>query len=452
MSRSNPVYRQQVAHYSARHEAFAAGRSGDPAWLAALRAEALARFVEQGFPTPRIEKWRSTNVAPIAKVPFELASPVSPVDVPAEHVLPGSKIAACLVNGVLASLASRAERTDVRVESLAQLRSSEPARLRRLLAQTGPPKDRPFAQLNTAFLDDGIALTIPRNASLESPVYVLVASVDDGAGPSVRHPRISIDAEPGSVATVILDYLTLGEGSPVFSNGVTNVSVGENAGLDLIILERALSGQSGQSYRVENVACRVERGARFGSHTIVLGGAIVRNDLDVVLADEGAECSLRGLFIGDGAGHIDNHTFVDHAMPHGTSQELYKGILGGRSSGVFRGKVIVRPDAQGTDARQSNPNLLIGPGAVVETRPQLEIYADDVKCSHGSTIGQLDDDALFYLRSRGIGRGAATELLTRAFANEITDALPGDALRVAVADLVAADLHDLNGRAADARG
>ncbi len=451
MSRINPVYRQHVAHYAARHEAFATAHGGDPDWLVALRAEALAGFVEQGFPSPRIEEWRSTNVAPIARLPFELASLV-PVPGSKSAALPGSKISACLVNGVLAT---SVERADIRVESLAHLRSSEPARLQALVAGTGPSKDRGFALLNTAFLDDGFALTIPRNASLESPVYVLIVSVDDGAGPSVRYPRLMIDAEPGSVATVILDHLTLGGESPSFSNGVTSVSVGENAGLQLVIVERSLSqpsSRSRQSYRVENLACRVERDGRLESHTIVLGGTIVRNDLDVMLADEGARCSLRGLFIGGGGGHIDNHTSVDHAMPHGTSAELYKGILAGRSSGVFRGRVTVRPDAQGTDARQSNPNLLIGAGAQIDTRPQLEIYADDVKCSHGSTIGQLDRDALFYLRSRGIGRDDATVLLTRAFANEITDALPGDALRAAIADLVAAELHDLNQEETDARG
>ena len=193
-----------------------------------------------------------------------------------------------------------------------------------------------------------------------------------------------------------------------------------NAALDLVVLQR----ENDTSYHVSNTACRVERDGRFTSHTLSLSGALVRNDLDVLLADEGAECNLRGLFLGSGDRVVDNHTFVDHAMPHGTSRELYKGLLGDHSRGVFRGRIVVRPDAQKTDATQSNRNLLLARGAEIDTKPQLEIYADDVKCAHGSTIGQLDEDALFYLRSRGLGLAEARQLIIRAFANEIVEALP----------------------------
>ena len=349
--RTNPVYTAQVPHYLAQHEAFAAARSGDPDWLVALRADAIARFAELGFPSTRLEEWKYTNVAEIAKLALECeAGPTSP---------------------------------------------ELPAKLGSVLEA----KDRAFALLNTAFVSDVSLVEIPSREIREEPVRIEV-----GSGAGVQHPRVFIEAGAGSQATVVLDHTS--DGTAVgLTNVVVEAEVAANAALDLVIVQR-------------------EHAGRFRSHVLTLGGALVRNDLDVVLADEGAECDLRGLFIGQGDGVIDNHTSVDHAMPHGTSRELYKGILGDSSRGVFRGRVIVRPDAQKTDATQSNPNLLLGARAEIDTKPQLEIYADDVKCAHGATVGQLDPDALFYLRSRAIGEGDARQMLVHAFANEIVDGLP----------------------------
>jgi Fe-S cluster assembly protein SufD len=396
MSRVNPVYRQQVGHYQEQHLAFAASRESDPSWLVELRADAMARFAEQGFPSTRLEEWRYTNVAPIAKLELDLAR-------------------ACDLAG------------GAHVEPLEALVRRAPDEARSRLGGVIETKDRPFALLATAFLSEGVVVTIPRNVEEEALMHLELPSPAAG---EVRHPRVLIGLEPGSRATVVLDHVQGERSGGGLTNLVAEIEVGANASLELVILQR----EGDDSFHVSNLAARVARDGRFTSHTVTAGGALVRNDLEVLLGEEGAACDLRGLFLGRGSRLVDNHTAVDHAVPHCNSRELYKGILGEHSKGIFRGRVVVRPDAQKTDATQSNPNLLLGDHAEIDTKPQLEIYADDVKCSHGATIGQLDEDALFYLRSRGIGREDARELLIRAFANEIIEALP-------VGDEIAAGLR-----------
>jgi Fe-S cluster assembly protein SufD len=375
--KANPVYTAQVPHYLSQHDAFAAARTDDPAWLVALRAEAIARFAELGFPSTRLEEWRYTNVAPIAKLALELEAGETSPEIP-EHL-----------GGILDA------------------------------------KDRPFALLNTAFVSHVSVVRVGRN---ESPDEIVRLGLESHSG--IQHPRAFIQLEEGSHAMVVIDH-TSGAAGPGLTNLVVEADVGPNAHLDLVLLQR----EHDEHFHVSNVACRVARDGRFTSNTLTSGGALVRNDLEVLLADEGAECDLRGLFIGSGSRLVDNHTSVDHAVPHCNSRELYKGILGGRSKGIFRGRVLVRPDAQKTDATQSNPNLLLGEGAEIDTKPQLEIHADDVKCSHGATVGQLDEEALFYMRSRGIGADDARILLVHAFANEIVDALP-EAVRESFRDVI----------------
>jgi len=209
--------------------------------------------------------------------------------------------------------------------------------------------------------------------------------------------------------------------------------------VNLVVIQR----ESTAGLHVGNWFVAQERGSRFASHTFTLAGALVRNDLNATLAGEGADCTLNGLFLGRADQRIDNHTHVDHAVPHCTSHELYKGVLGGKSRGVFRGRVLVRPDAQKTSAEQNNANLIVSAGAEIDTKPQLEIYADDVRCSHGSTVGQLDPDAVFYLRARGIGEAEARDLLTRAFAEELVLALPNEETRAAASALVESALRDV---------
>ncbi|MGH0033325.1 MAG: Fe-S cluster assembly protein SufD [Myxococcota bacterium] len=381
--------------------------AGDPAWLARLRADAKQAFADAGFPSTKQEEWRYTNLTPLAKL--ELARGSASPDVP-----------------------SRAQ-----VDSLARLCREDPGALEGRLGTLATPKQNPFADLNTAFLDDGAVVTVGRGVRVEDPIRIGFAA---RAG-EAAHPRVLVVAEDGSRAQVVLEHGA--SGAAGFTNAVVEIHVGANASVDLVTIQREPEGH----FHVSNLAVRQERDSRVGLHTLSLGGAWTRNDAAVALAGEGAECTLNGLFVGGGAQLVDNHTLVDHAVPHCTSSELYKGVLGASSRGVFRGRVIVRPDAQHTRAQQSNPNLLDGRGAEVDTKPQLEIYADDVKCSHGSTIGQLSGDALFYLRARGIAGDDARDMLTRAFAAEILAALPVDGLAEALDPLLGAALRRARGDA-----
>ncbi len=286
-----------------------------------------------------------------------------------------------------------------------------------------------------AFLQDGAFVYVSRNAALEQPLHVVHVATP-AADPIVSQPRTLIVLDEGASAVVVESFVAAGDGV-YLTNAVTEAAVGANAQLDYVKLQR----ESEQAFHIASLHVRQERASRFRSHSISLGAELSRNDIFAVLAAEGAECLLNGLFLTGGRQHVDNQTTIDHAKPHGTSRELYKGILGGRSRGVFNGKIIVRPDAQKTDARQSNRNLLLSDRAEIDTKPNLEIHADDVRCTHGSTIGHLDEDALFYLQSRGIPERASRRLLTRAFAAEIVDTLPTAPVREGVHELVDARLE-----------
>ena len=428
-------------HYLARFEAFRSALGTEPDWLSQLRADALASFGESGLPHTRLEEWRYTNVTSLAKIPFENeADPIVSVSRETLESLAFPLFACSLhvfVNGRFAPEFSApiSPPGSSRVESLATLRAQTPERLKAQLGHCAALKENSFAALNTAFLDDGIFACAPRSTQVKRPIHVVFLSTASGR-PFVTHPRLLIVAEECSNLTVIQDHVTLGD-APGFTNALTEVYAGAGSEVNLVTIQR----EHDKHFHVSNLYARQERDARFTSNILTLGGALVRNDASALLADEGAECTLNGLFIGGGDQVIDNHTTIDHAVPHCTSSELYKGVLGGRARGVFRGRVIVRPDAQKTNASQSNPNLLLSSSAEMNTKPQLEIYADDVKCSHGTSIGQLDADALFYLRSRGLGEERARDLLTRAFALEMLDALPVAGLGEGLDDVVLEQLR-----------
>ncbi len=404
-------------------EKFAAERADDDAWLRDLRAESLARFADQGFPNTKLEEWRYTRVTPMAEVPFQLGCPATTPVTRSAIEDKASPVFACslyvFVDGRFEpALSALATRTDVHVESLRALDAAiEPP-----LGSLVDTKQHPFAALSTALLDDGAVLRVPKGAQVTDPLH-LVFVATGSREPRATQPRLFIDASENSRVQVIQDFVSLSDDVGL-TNGVSEIRVGAGAQVDLVTIQRENAG----SFHFSNVSARLGRDARFSHHNLTLGGRLVRNDLAVVLEEEGADCTLNGLFIGAGEQVIDNHTLLDHAVPHGTSRQLYKGILGGRSRGVFRGRVIVRPNAQKTVAYQSNPNLLLTTGARVDSKPQLEIYADDVKCGHGSSIGQLDQDAIFYLRTRAISEPRARQLLTRGFAQQILAALPVAAL------------------------
>ncbi len=424
-------------HYSDRFAELATDPARIPSWLDARRREAMASFAELGFPDRRQEAWRYTNVAAVASVPFELAEPggeLSPDEITrlAGLDMPGGEIwRAVFVNGSLARELSQLPGAgdSVTLTSLAEALCSQNQALTDLLSQhltrLADIKSDGFTALNTAFISDGAIVEVAAGERAARPLHLVFVTRDEG---HVVHPRILIVAGESSQATVITDYVSLSrEGSstdPIASessaacltNSVCEVRLEANAGLDLLLCQR--EGQD--DAHISNLQVEQARDSRFRSHTLCLDGRLLRNELSCVLADSGTEAELRGLFLCSDEQHVDNHTLVDHAMPNCTSNELYKGVLAGRSQGVFRGRVIVRPDAQKTDARQSNPNLLLSDRAEIDTLPQLEIYADDVRCSHGATIGALDSEALFYLQSRGVAEDTARALLTRGFANEVT--------------------------------
>jgi Fe-S cluster assembly protein SufD len=275
----------------------------------------------------------------------------------------------------------------------------------------------PFVALNSAFILDTVLLRVPRGAVIEEPIRISNYSATSNA----VHPRVVIVVGADAHCTIVEDYT--GEGQ-YFTNAVTEIVAGDRAVVDHYKLQE----ESLEAFHISTLQATLGRSANFASHSISLGGALVRNDANATLS-EGSEATLNGLYIVNGTQHIDNHTMIDHAMPHGTSHELYKGILDGKAHAVFNGKIIVRKDAQKTDSKQTNKNLVLSDDAVVDTKPELQIFADDVRCTHGATIGQLDAESLFYLQSRGIGKREARSLLTYAFAQDIIDRIKVQSLR-----------------------
>jgi len=418
-------------------EAFGAleeSRRAEPGWLAGLRRKAYSRFEELGFPTPRMEAWKYTGVASIARTAFRaagLASEPAGVAVPA---LAGAGPRLVFVNGAfrrdLSSLPSDGSLT---VSPLRQALADRPQMLESHLARQADWENHAFTAWNTAFFGDGAFLEIPRGAVLPEPIELLFLA-RAGAEPIAAHPRNLIVAGPQSQAVIVERYA--GQGDPYLTNAVTEIVVGEGAVLDHTKLQR----ESSAGYHVQTIEARLERRASFTSHNVALGAALARTDINVLFDGEGGECTLNGLFIGEDSQHLDTHTFIDHARPHCASRELYKGVLDEKSRGVFHGTIVVRPGAQKTDAMQTNKNLLLSSEALVDSTPALEIFADDVKCKHGSTIGQLDALALFYLRSRGIAEREARAILTYAFAADVAGRLRLPAVRAEIEELLAARL------------
>ncbi len=301
------------------------------------------------------------------------------------------------------------------------------------LARYAAYQDRAFVALNTAQFDEGACIEIPQGAVVEEPIHLVFLMTGNDV-PVISHPRSLVVLGADSQATVVESYL--GRGAKYFTNAVTEIVAGDHSVVDHYKLQE----EDERSFHVATLQVQIGRDANFSTHSISLGGGLVRNDINAVLA-EGTEATVNGLYLTSGSQHIDNHTAIDHARPHGTSHELYKGILSGTSAAVFSGKIIVRPGAQKTDAKQSNKNLVLSEDATINTKPELQIHADDVRCTHGATIGQLDPEAIFYLQSRGIAREQARDLLTYAFARDIIDRVKIGSLRARLEKIVLERLH-----------
>ena len=430
-------------------ERLAAGN--DLPWLRRLRRDAFARFCAVGFPTTHDEDWRFTNVSDIAQIPFRLARN-GRVQVSRQQLGPyriaGVASHFVFVNGRFARELSLLNSlpAGVRVGSIAAEIASNPGAIEPHLGRYLDIHRDAFCALNTAFAEDGAYVHIPRGTLVEEPICLLFVSTGDDA-PSMNHPRNLIVAEEDSQATFVEDYVSLGGGA-VFSNTVTELVAGDHTVLSHYMIER----EHKEAFNISTLRIQQGRSASVASHSVLLGGALVRNNVHPVLAGEGGECLINGLFIGNGGQHLDNYMLVEHASPRCGSRQFYNGILDGHGHGVFHGRIIVHKDAQKTDAKQTNRNLLLSDDAQIDTKPQLEIYADDVKCTHGATIGQIEGDALFYLRSRGIDEGSARKLLLFAFASECLERMKQGPIRKHVEGLINHCLFRVANASDSARG
>ena len=411
----------------------------EPRWLQSLRQEAFARFAETGFPTTHDEDWRFTNVAAVASTPFELAG-LESIKKGQLELFGTTQFSCCLVfvNGLfsqeLSSVATLPE--GVTIGGLAAQLKNDPASVEQHFGRYLNIERDTFAALNTAFIEDGVYIHVPRGVVVETPIYMLYVTVP-GAMPTMNHPRNLIVAGENSQVTVVEDYVSMGEGI-TFSNTATELVAGDNANVSHYMIVR----EGEQAYNFSTLRIQQGRHASVATHSLLLSGALVRNNVHPVLAGEGSECLINGLFMANGRQHMDNYMLVEHASPHCDSRQFYNGILNGQSHGVFHGRIIVHKDAQKTDAKQTNRNLLLSDDAQIDTKPQLEIYADDVKCTHGATIGQVDENALFYLRSRGLSEAAARHVLLLAFANECLDRMNSTQVRDHLEKLVVAGMPE----------
>ena len=410
----------------AGYEAFERGLPAHPESIVKLRRAGLERFEEVGFPKVTEEAWRHTNVAPIGRTSFKRAETT---EIDAEKLKPFA-VPECdelvFVNGRFSpELSSSPELPEgAFAGSLAVALAERPELVEPHLGRHAEIDKNPFVALNSAHVEDGAFVYVPRGKAIERPLHLLFISTAKDGEPTVAYPRNLFVAEESAQVTLVETYGGF-TGEQYFNCGVTEIVGHANSVIDHYKLEQ----ESIDAFHMATQKTWLGRDTNFFSHSISIGGALVRNDIRAMLAAEGIHCTLNGLYLTRGTQHVDHHMWIDHAMPNCHSYELFKGILEGQSRAVFNGRIYVHKDAQKTDAKQSNRNLLLDKGALVHSNPQLEIFADDVRCTHGSTTGHLNDEAVFYLRSRGIGEEAAKSLLTYAFAGEVLEEIRLDTVR-----------------------
>ncbi len=425
---SQPVMKE-TDPYLAQFERFES-EGQHPSWLLPIRQAGFARFSELGFPTLRQEDWRFTNVAPIAKLPFKPVFEYSSGGVTAETLkqfhfsgLQGSRLV--FVNGQFSTELSTVlpQKAGVHVGSLAVALAGNVAGLEKHLARYARTDSNAFTALNTAFFTDGAFIHVPEGKAVEGPVQLLFISSGEETG-ATSHPRNLVIAEKSSQLTLVESHVSTGA-APYFTNAVTEFVIGENA----VVEHCKFQDENPKAFHIAALQVQLARSCNFISHSIATGAQLSRNNINTVLSGEGIECILNGLYVTKDDQLADHHMIVDHVKPHCNSHEYFNGILDGRSKGVFHGRILVRQEAQKTDAKQTNKNLLLSDNATADTKPQLEIYADDVKCTHGATIGQLNEESIFYLRARGIGAETARRMLIHAFAGEIIDRIRFEPVR-----------------------
>lgn len=396
--------------------------SSEPRWLLPVRKHALAKFSELGFPTKRDEDWRFTNVAPLTKLPFRPATESSSGEITQDLLknstfgtLKGDRLV--FVDGFFSSALSSMDASSdgISISSLSNSWETAARLLEDHIGKCVSSDDNIFAYLNTAFFQDGTLIHAPSNSRRTEPIHLVFVSTEENPG-AAAHLRNLVIAEPGSRLTVTESYFSVGK-VPYVTNAFTKFVVGESAVLEHIKFQ----DESLEAFHMATQHSILAKNSRFVSHSFALGGNVSRNTIRSKLDGEHLECVFNGLYLTRKNQVSDHHLLIDHVQPNCASHEYFNGILDDQSKGVFHGRIRVQPEAQKTDAKQTNKNILLSDSATVDTKPQLEIYADDVKCTHGATVGQLNEESIFYLRTRGIGKETARRMLIHSFAGEIID-------------------------------
>ncbi|MCS3902136.1 Fe-S cluster assembly protein SufD [Methylohalomonas lacus] len=413
----NAVVNNPVEHFQSEYARLIGELDNDP--LRDERKAALERFAATGLPTKKVEAWKYTDVQPIAKRHFNTTQAAPPIDVGQVDAVRFGDLDChelVFVNGRFNAQLSRLGDTasGISIRSLAAALADSDSGIGARLGHCLGENTHAFTELNTAFLQDGAVIEVARGVQVDKPIVLLYLDTATDT-PTACHPRTFVSLGENAAATLVESFAGLDDSSENLTNQVTEIDLADNARLDHYKIVQG----GGKNFHIGSINARQARDSRLESHSLALGGNLTRTDINTRLEAEGATVILNGLYMVDGKQHVDHHTRVDHLVPHTNSVETYRGVLNGNSRAVFNGKVYVHRDAQKTDAQQSNANLLLSKTAEVDTKPELEIYADDVKCSHGATVGQLDEDALFYLRSRAIDESTAGSLLTYAFASEV---------------------------------
>lgn len=402
---------------------------GGAPWLSALRAEALARVAESGLPSTRVEAWKYTNLKPLADSAPRPAAEADARAAVAADLLPAidGTFRVVFVNG-----RHRPDLSDARplpdgveLTTVARTLEEDAEALSGRLGAVARPDGHVLVNLNTAFLTDGGVLRVGPGAQVEQPIHLVFVATAGAEGTPAHHPRNLVVAGAGSRATLVESHIATADGIAYWSNPLAEITVEAGARLDHIKVQ----ADSRTATHLSFAKAQVAAGGHYDSFVMTLGAALSRNEIHVVLDGEDAVCHLNGAYLVGGRQHADTTTFITHAKPRCTSSEVYKGVLDGKARGVFQGKILVAKDAQQTNGHQLSRAVLLSDGAEVSTKPELEIYADDVKCSHGATTGELDDDSLFYLRARGIPEAEARRLLIRAFVGELLDGIAAPAVR-----------------------
>jgi Fe-S cluster assembly protein SufD len=396
--------------------------SQQPKWLLPLRKAGIAGFAKLGFPKLSDEDWRFTNAAPIAKLPFQPAREIAVNGAETKILkeaafakLSGNRLV--FVNGFFSAKLSSIKSADggVRIENLSAALAKDSVLIEKHLGKYAHTANNTFCALNQAFFTDGAFIFVPKGVEIAEPVQLIYISSAKQNGETIQ-PRNLVIAEANSKVTIVESYLSASNVA-YFTNAVTEILAGDNAAVEHVKLQ----DEATEAFHIATIAGEFGRASNVTVHSFALGAKLSRTNIRTKLAGEGLECILNGLYLTRGEQLADHHMIVEHAQPHCASHEYFNGILDDKSKGVFHGRIYVHPIAQKTDAKQTNKNLLLSDDATADTKPQLEIYADDVKCTHGATIGQLNDESIFYLRSRGIGTNTARQMLIHAFAGEIIE-------------------------------